>query len=553
MGISGAKRARWGILARKSKVYGAADHRREMSTAAQIETGRAEAARENAEVPDGCVWDELGSAFANRARDEFEAALAALAEGRIDVLWCYRLDRFSRKGAEDLLRVIGKVRVIFWYDRLDSMEPGDRRRIIDYAEQAREYSERLADTVGNTKNWQRESGQWLSQAPYGYVVGPGRKLFRDLSPYPGSDAPRWEVVDRIIREAADHPQGSMRSIIARLNQDGIPAARGGRWSSAAVHRIIFHPVYEGWQIVTGPKGGKPMLYLDKAGKRVSVTDEPIVTDPALIARARGRVSGNVSPTRGSKLPIPTVEGRVKHCMSGVTRCEGCMGSVVRNGQGYTCSLHKDDPGRCPMPAWLDGAHLETFARDAFITKLANIDPSDPDDPDLGLMMEVTKRWTELERPTESAEERRARQALRDAEMARDRLQAAFDAGAYAGDAVALFVSSMQTATANVESARATVDQFGGTRAVVPWIGNEHLIREAWDKADSKRRRELLQLAMRFVVIRRWEGKPPNRWEPFDVASRATVYWHGDDVPRSLLTKLSIVRSRKGGKGIGLAA
>src|SRR6185312_10052808 len=130
---------RWGILARKSKVLNEADVRREVSTDTQRDMGLRAAREAGARVDPAHIWIELGSAYdVNRERDDFEAALAALARGEIDTLWCYMLDRFSRKGAEDLLKVIGKRRVIFDYDRLDSMEPRDRRRIIDYAEQARE-------------------------------------------------------------------------------------------------------------------------------------------------------------------------------------------------------------------------------------------------------------------------------------------------------------------------------------------------------------------------------------------------------------------------------
>ncbi|MFJ7207239.1 recombinase family protein [Streptomyces sp. NPDC098789] len=552
VGIAG-KRQIWGILARKSKVYGEGNHRRELSTEAQITTGRREAEQDGAVVPQEYVWSELGSAFKDRERDDFETALAALADGRINVLWCYRLDRFSRKGADDLLRVIGKVRVIFWLDRLDSMEERDRRRIIDYAEQAREYSVFLADSVGATKRTQRDAGMWLSRAPDGYVVGPGRKLLRNTAPFPGSEAPRWEVIDRIIEEAADHEHASTRAIVSRLNGDGIPAARGGRWSAAAVHRIIFHPVYEGWQVVTSATGNKPLEYFNRAGERVSVTDEPIVTDPEKLARARARITGNTSPTSGAAMPAQTAAGRAKHQMSGATRCEGCMGAVTLSGSGYTCSLHKNDPGSCPRPARLDARLLDEWARDRFIARVENIDASDPDEPDIELMMTITKLWSAHQRPEETEAEKKARASLKAAEAARDRLQAAFDAGAYDGDAVAMFASSMQTATANVAENRLRVAKFGGSRPVVPWIGNEHLLRAKWDSSTPDERRELLQLGVRFVVIRRWEGKPPNRWEPVDVDQRATMYWHGDTVPASLLAKLSNVKSRKAGKRASLAA
>lgn len=90
------------------------------------------------------MWKDIASAFKAVKRSDFGRALAARADEDVPALWAYAIDRFSRKGAEDLLKVIGKARVIFDMDGLDSNEPRDRRWIINRAEDAREYSEGLS-------------------------------------------------------------------------------------------------------------------------------------------------------------------------------------------------------------------------------------------------------------------------------------------------------------------------------------------------------------------------------------------------------------------------
>ncbi|WP_030855253.1 recombinase family protein [Streptomyces sp. NRRL S-475] len=98
------------LLCRKSKVLAEDDRLREVSNKEQERIGRAWAARNGYTVRK--VWTELGSAYSERDRKEFEGALAAITNGDTHALWVYMLDRFSRKGAEDVLKVIGKARVI---------------------------------------------------------------------------------------------------------------------------------------------------------------------------------------------------------------------------------------------------------------------------------------------------------------------------------------------------------------------------------------------------------------------------------------------------------
>ncbi|MFR9723207.1 recombinase family protein [Streptomyces sp. MS19] len=119
------------LYTRKSKRLKKEDHRREQSTDSQREQGHRWAHRNGYAVRK--VWRDTQSAFKDVTRSDFDRALRALVEAEVPALWAYAIDRFSRKGAEDLLKVIGKARVIFDMDGLDSNESRDRRWIINRA------------------------------------------------------------------------------------------------------------------------------------------------------------------------------------------------------------------------------------------------------------------------------------------------------------------------------------------------------------------------------------------------------------------------------------
>ncbi|MDH6125801.1 hypothetical protein [Kitasatospora sp. GP82] len=85
--------------------------------------------------------------------------------------------------------------MIFDYEGLDSDIERDRRWIIQRAEDAREYSQRLSYNVRATKARQRERGEWSQAAPYGLRTN--RKT-RKLSPDPKT----WRFIAFMFRAVA---------------------------------------------------------------------------------------------------------------------------------------------------------------------------------------------------------------------------------------------------------------------------------------------------------------------------------------------------------------
>ena len=90
-------------------------------------------------------------------------------------------------------------------------------------------------------------------APYGYrkryLPHPSKTMaergHRKVLLEPGPEtAP---VVERIFREFVHGTRG-IRGIVAMLNEESIPSARGGRWGEGAVSGILDNPKYTGYQV-----------------------------------------------------------------------------------------------------------------------------------------------------------------------------------------------------------------------------------------------------------------------------------------------------------------
>ncbi|MBL3803090.1 recombinase family protein [Streptomyces sp. BRB081] len=226
------------LLLRKSKVV--REGERALSIRAQEERGRAWADENGYRVRK--VGKENLSAWSDVQRPKYDAAMAAVLDGEVPALWCYALDRFSRKGAEAVVPVLGKARVIFDYERLDSMDERDRRWIIDRAENAREYSSRLSYNVRTTKAKQRREGRWLGRVPFGLAVDPStRRLAPDHTPYlclaeGRREVTPWQVIRRIYEAIAEGE--SARGLARAMNAEGLRTVTGKAWAAYSVRQVI---------------------------------------------------------------------------------------------------------------------------------------------------------------------------------------------------------------------------------------------------------------------------------------------------------------------------
>ncbi|UNM12718.1 recombinase family protein [Streptomyces formicae] len=389
-------------------------------------------------------------------------------------------------------------RIVAGYERLDSAEPRDRRRLIDAAEQAKEYSDLLSYRVKGTKRQQREEGAWVGLVPFGlHIVN---KRTRKLSHDPGP----WRIVLLIYRAAANGV--STRTIAKRFNFAGIPSPSGRQWRAGMVQKIIHHPVYEGLQVEAAEGNSRVSRpYRNRHGQRVSVLDEGVEPIPAgLVRSARLTVSGRVQRGTGAR--------KAKHLLAGLVRCAGCGGSMASTGESYRCGRVAAG-AHCPAPAMALVAKLDAFVTESFLSRL---DSGDSEDDLLGV---VAKSWNALSRPRETEAAREALDALKEAEGARERLLRDRQAGLYEG-ADLLFYELHDEAKRDLEAAQERVSVHAAHVVDISFLLDSVCLQETWDAADLPMRRDLLRLAVARVTVR----KAPRPGAKFVGEERVAVEW-----------------------------
>ncbi|MEU7200232.1 recombinase family protein [Streptomyces sp. NPDC045470] len=493
------------LYCRKSKELGEDDPRRELSTDSQEMQGRRWAAREGLTVRK--VWTDIASGFDEKAkRTDFDGALAALAAGETGTLWCFTLDRFSRKGAEDLLKVIGKSRVFFDLEHLDSMNPFDRERIITEAERARSFSMRLSANVRRTKDFQREHGQWVSgRPPYGLKVGEGRKLVADDTPA-GGGFTKGKAAALALEKLAAGSSGP--DVVRMLDGHGIAGPTGKGWALSTLHAMTRHPTYAGWQIakVAQPSGRVRVPYLNKDGKRVRV-GVALVSDDVL-RRAQASLAGK------SVFPAPAGSTKAQHLLTDLLRCGGCGRSMSRVGRAYACWA-RSQGSICPAPASVSMAAVERYVTFLWVERISTARVDDL------VLHAVAERWAALKNPESTEAEREARAALAAAEKRLRRLQEDRQNGLYDDPEMArLYPASLREETARVAEARKRAEPFTKRKLDVGLAADWDALNDSFKRAGLETKRDLIRLAFDHVVVR----KAPHQGAKFDGAARCRVTW-----------------------------
>lgn len=478
------------LYVRKSKVLAHGDRLREVSTQEQERIGREWAESEGLRVRK--VWTELGSAYHERERPQFNAALDAVLSGEVPTLWVYMLDRFSRRGAEDVLKVLGKARVIFWWDQLDSMNERDRERIITEAERARSYSVRLSARIRDSKQGTRDRGEWLGgPAPWGLIVDPKTmKVFPDheTTVEDGSGRTRADVVAWITDELAKNT--SARWIVGELNRLGIKSPRGGIWHTQTLISLATNPAIAGLQTGGRTVPGRLDPYRNDRGELVSlgegiITPELRETIIANLAKSENRFNTTHRITRGSR--------HRKHVLSGIVHCSGCGRAAPASGKQHVCSSLATAAKACPAPVMMRREIAEKYVIDQWVHRISALEPTDT------LALIIAERWTARQKPRETAELAEKRRILAERETVRQRLHRAYRAGAYEG-AEELFVSEMRDVSAEIRDLREQL-AAADTTLDLGFVDDPETLRDAMTNALAEGNRALVGDLLRLAIDR----------------------------------------------------
>ncbi|MFJ9212984.1 recombinase family protein [Streptomyces sp. NPDC102264] len=525
------------LFCRKSRAK-ASKGKREISISAQEARGRIIADHLGLTVRH--VWREVGSAsrFSRRkSRSDQDKALAALEGGEIGALWVFRLDRWDRRGAGAILKIVepedGRPRRLLFDNGdpdkpgigLDSSNPRDRKELIRRAEEAREETEVLSERVLNTKNHQRANGEWVSaKAPYGLRVVivevededgdiiEERKLELDDASADDPKDPTRTKSDVAFAVTYSMPVSNLspRSIGMELNTGKVPSPSGGEWAHATVRDMIINPVYAGWQTVGAPRSkNRRMLFRDEAGNRVSVMSGPPLLTDEQRAEALGAALGNPGVGTGGTWTTTSY-----HRLTGILKCGGCGGAAVCNGRIYKC--WKAGAGKpCPAPVFVSKRVLEEWVYFRWHAKLTSSEATDD------LVYAAAERWAARVAPDATADSRAALNALDDAEAGLARVWADRRIGRYSGPSEAFFAPDLKDASDAVVKAKLAVEASTARRGVdVTFLMDAEMCTEAWDRASDEMKRDLIRLAVDTVTV----TKAPYRGARFDGWERTSFKW-----------------------------
>ncbi len=266
----------------------------------QVDDCTAEAARRGWTVVRTYVDNDV-SATSGRLRPEYEHMLADIRAGLIGGIVVWDVDRLTRTPREledviDLAEQYG-IKLANVGGDIDLSTPQGRMTARIKGSVARHETDQLKRRVRRKMEENAAAGRPHGLVPFGFIREDGR------------DLPDPETAP-LIREAAKRVLAgdSIRAVAASWNDQGIPAPRGGRWTSQTIKQILKRPSNAGLRTFRGEVVGRS-------------ASEPIYdegTHDRLLA-----LFADPSRTTGAVGNAP------KHLLSRIAVCGRCGGKMRR--------------------------------------------------------------------------------------------------------------------------------------------------------------------------------------------------------------------------------
>lgn len=354
-----------------------------VSTTGQAENGTSLAAQfaaclQKAEQIGAAVIEHYEDAGVSGAkyeeREGMQKAIAAIEEGRANVLICYDLSRYSRDSEHQVLikRRIETAggRLVFCTLTFDNNADGDLLFDLTRAFPVWERRKIRERMEGGKKRKAEEGIQpFRSRRPFGYHLVTKTQILR--GEYSPQDEGRYFIVEEeavTVRHMFEHYAGgkSLRQLCQWLNDSKIPTTAGGdKWRPQVVRRMLQNPLYKGAPAVYKTKRH------DTAYERTNPDTWTYLAAPAIVDAgtwqgAQDRMSENKASKSGNperRYPLtgmivcPTCGRRMKAVTSGskprYTRYYRCPYSQAHDYSVRFCGME-----RCTYETRLNAERIE---------------------------------------------------------------------------------------------------------------------------------------------------------------------------------------------------
>jgi len=193
------------------------------------------------------VYRDKGFSGKNTERPAFKRLLQDIKAGRIDRLYVYRLDRFSRSVADfgNLWQMLQRYGVEFVSvsENFDTSTPMGRAMLHIVMAFAQLERETTAERVRDNCRVRAAAGAWPGgPPPFGFDLvrkpaGPGGPVLSLLQPNE-----KASLVLHIFREYA-RPSCTLGSLGRQLAAAGAAGPRRAFWTSSALSRVLHNPIY----------------------------------------------------------------------------------------------------------------------------------------------------------------------------------------------------------------------------------------------------------------------------------------------------------------------
>ncbi len=198
------------------------------------------------EVPKEWVFEDEGYSGATLERPGLERVRDLTAEGQIQVVLAYSPDRLSRKYAYQILLIEEFARhgVETLFVKSPQGNSPEDQLLVQFQGMIAEYERtQILERSRRGKRHRAHTGEVsvMSGAPYGYRYI--RKTEEALAAYIINEA-EASVVRRVY-EMYTVEGLSIAEITRRLNREGIPPRRAGRWERSVIWSMLRNPAYRG--------------------------------------------------------------------------------------------------------------------------------------------------------------------------------------------------------------------------------------------------------------------------------------------------------------------